>query len=89
MPLALVSSEALCAGLRRLDLGAKHPSSSSHQVWIWDSDGKTCTVVLGKNPVSRGVLRTILRQAGLSEDELRIALGGTHARSVKRRRQSS
>ena len=85
MSLPLISSKELCAALTRLGFVSAHgdsATSGSHDVWVSD-DGRACTVTLGKNPVARGTLRSILRQASLSEDDLRLALGGKHARSVK------
>lgn len=70
MTLPLISSDQLCTALRRAGFEpALRSTRGSHQTW---SRGDTIVVVvLGRREIPRGTLKSVLRQAGWTEETLR------------------
>jgi hypothetical protein len=45
-------------------------------------------LVLNANPVKRKTMATVLAGLAISNDDFMVALGGRHARAVRRRRRA-
>jgi predicted RNA binding protein YcfA (HicA-like mRNA interferase family) len=76
MSLPLVSSIKLVNALERAGFRRVHVKGG-HATYSRERDGGRCdtvTIVLGKREVPRGTLRSVLRQAGMTEEELRTFL---------------
>ena len=71
--LPLCSSDQILAALKRVGFTLARRAKDSHQPMIRVTPQRTdvAVVVLGKRQVTRGTLRSILDQAGLSADESR------------------
>lgn len=54
--------------LRKLGFAFRRATGGSHEIWWNESTKKTCVVPHHKE-VKAGTLRSILRQAGLTENE--------------------
>lgn len=87
--LPLVSSEDALAALSRLGCYTPRPAAGSHLAICRDVAGERQTqpLVLNQNPVKRKTLETILAGLRISHEDFMLALGGRHARAVRRRRR--
>ena len=75
----LCSSEQAVRALHRAGFTPARRSAGSHQAFVKAGGGgapsRAVIVVLAKSQIPRGTLRAILRQAGLSVDEVISYLG--------------
>jgi predicted RNA binding protein YcfA (HicA-like mRNA interferase family) len=55
--------------LRKLGFGFRRATGGTHEVWWNEKTKKTC-VVPHHHEVKSGTMRSIIRQAGLTEEEL-------------------
>ncbi len=87
-PARLFSSEQIEAALERAGFTLARKSAGSHQAYAKElADGRHLVVIVphGKHEVPKGTLRSILKQACLTEDEF-AALAGIKQKGRSKQR---
>ena len=70
----MVRARELSRALERAGFARKR-QSGSHMFFVRTSDGRTTVIPSHSSDLKPGTLRTILRQTGLSSEDLRRLLG--------------
>jgi predicted RNA binding protein YcfA (HicA-like mRNA interferase family) len=57
--------------LRKLGFAFRRATGGSHEIW-WNEEKKKTCVVTHHKEIKAGILRSILKQAGVSEEEFLV-----------------